>query len=61
MFDVRGSSVVTLHNGLLSTGENLVNWDGKDRRGKTVATGTYIYALFIDGKLKESQTMIFMK
>lgn len=61
VFDVSGSSVVTLHNGLLSTGENLVNWDGKDRRGKTVATGTYIYALFIDGKLKESQTMIFMK
>ena len=61
VFDVNGSSIITLHNGLLLPGETFVNWDGRDQSGKTVATGTYIYSLFVDGKLIESNTMIFIK
>ena len=61
VFDVNGNSIITLHNGLLSPGETMVTWDGRDHLGKAVATGTYIYSLFIDGKLRESNTMIFIK
>ena len=61
VFDVNGSSIVTLHNGLLLPGETFVTWDGRDQLGKIVATGTYIYSLFIDGKFRESNTMIFIK
>ncbi len=61
VFDVNGSSIVTLHNGLLLPGETFVTWDGSDQLGTIVATGTYIYSLFINGKFRESNTMIFIK
>ena len=61
VFDVNGSSIITLHNGLLLPGETLVTWNGRDHLGQLVATGTYIYSLFIDGELRESNTMIFIK
>ena len=61
VFNIHGSSIITLHNGLLLPGETLVTWDGRDQLGETVATGTYIYSLFVDGKLRESNTMIFIK
>ena len=61
IYDLNGSSVKTLHNGVLLPGENFITWDGVDSQGKKVATGTYIYSLFINGRLKESRTMIFIK
>ena len=61
VFDVNGSSILTLFNGLLLPGETLVTWDGRDQLGKTVATGTYIYSLVVDGELRKSNTMIFIK
>ena len=61
VFDINGMSVVTLHNGLLMPGETLVNWDGRNHLGEIVATGTYIYSLFVDGNLRESNKMIFIK
>ena len=61
VFDINGSNIVTLYNGLLLPGETLVTWDGKNNLGQIVATGTYIYSLFVDGRLRESQRMIFIK
>ena len=61
VFDINGSNIVTLYNGLLLPGETLVTWDGKNHLGQIVATGTYIYSLFVDGRLRESQRMIFIK
>ena len=61
VFDVNGSNIVTLYNGSLPPGETLVTWDGKNHLGQIVATGTYIYSLFVDGRLRESQRMIFIK
>ncbi len=61
VFDVNGSSIITLHNGLLLPGETLVPRNGQDHVGKKVATGTYFYSLFVDGKLIESNSMIFIK
>ena len=61
VFDVHGSSIITLHDGFLLPGETLVPWDGRDHVGKIVATGTYFYSLFVDGELIESNSMIFIK
>ena len=38
VFDINGSNIVTLYNGLLLPGETLVTWDGKNHLGKIVAT-----------------------
>jgi len=61
IFDVSGSNIVTLYNDFLLPGETLVTWDGKNHQGKVVATGTYIYSLFADGRLIGSQRMIYIK
>ena len=61
VFDINGSNIVTVYNGLLLPGKTLVTWDGKNHLGQIVATGTYIYSLFVDGRLRESQRMIFIK
>ena len=61
VFCINGSNIVTLYNGTLRPGETSVTWDGKNQLGEVVANGAYIYALFIDGELIESQRMIFIK
>ena len=61
VFDINGSNIITLYNGLLMPGETSVTWDGKNQLGEIVANGAYIYALFVNGELIESQRMIFIK
>ena len=61
VFCINGSNIVTLYNGTLMPGETSVTWNGKNQLGEVVANGAYIYALFIDGELIESQRMIFIK
>jgi len=45
IYDVRGQLVRVLVNGTRPAGEQEVVWDGRDRNGHVVATGTYFYAL----------------
>jgi len=61
IFDVYGRNIVTLINGLLLPGEQVVTWDGRNHSGQLVASGTYIYSLYIDDKLIGSQRMIYIK
>ena len=45
IFDVRGARVATLHDGEVPAGRWSVWWDGRDRHGQPVASGTYFYRL----------------
>jgi hypothetical protein len=45
IFDVRGHLVRRLVAGTLPPGFHSVDWDGADSRGRTVASGVYLYRL----------------
>jgi hypothetical protein len=50
---VLGQKVHTLVNDLLPTGEYEIKWDGRDRQGNSVASGLYIYRLWISSHAVE--------
>lgn len=48
VFDLLGREVIVLDKGSKENGEHIVHWNGKDRFGKHVSSGIYIYCLEID-------------
>jgi hypothetical protein len=45
VFDVGGSRVATIFDGALDAGPHTLSWNGRDSRGRSVATGIYLYRL----------------
>ena len=45
VYDLRGSLVRTLEDGLMPAGMNTVKWDGKDNAGRDAPSGAYYYRL----------------
>lgn len=48
IYDILGRQVRVLVNQVKKAGEHTVRWDGKDRLGSPVASGTYLYKIAID-------------
>jgi hypothetical protein len=49
VYDVRGRLVQTLRDGIETAGAKSTAWDGRDRQGQRVASGTYFYRVEFDG------------
>lgn len=49
VYDVQGRLVRTLWDGVRPAGINEVTWDGRDQRGRAVASGTYFARLSAEG------------
>jgi hypothetical protein len=60
IFDILGKKVRTLVNENQTGGIYRVNWDGKDDRGKDVASGIFIYKIDA-GNLNESKRMVLVR
>jgi len=45
VYSLAGQQVVTLVQGVRQAGSYAVNWDGRDKSGKALATGVYLYRL----------------
>ncbi|HXF48333.1 MAG TPA: T9SS type A sorting domain-containing protein [Verrucomicrobiae bacterium] len=60
VFDLLGRSVVTLQDGSMSAGTHTVVWDGRDKTGRTVSSGVYLYRLQA-GTFVETKKMLFLK
>ncbi|MFQ6618783.1 MAG: T9SS type A sorting domain-containing protein, partial [Fidelibacterota bacterium] len=60
VYNILGQLVVTLVDHLQGPGNYMVRWDGKDRFGKLVPSGVYMYRLQI-GNLVMSKKMIYLK
>jgi hypothetical protein len=58
--DLRGARVRTLVDGRRRAGAYAVEWDGRDARGREVASGVYVYALEAGG-CTEARRMILVK
>jgi hypothetical protein len=42
VYDLRGGLVVQLHDGMLAAGPQRMPWNGRDHRGRAVASGVYV-------------------
>jgi hypothetical protein len=60
IYNVSGQIVRTLISRELSAGSYRIEWDGKDNRGRPVATGVYLYRLTA-GTFSESKKMMLVK
>ena len=60
VFNLLGQEVSTLVNGRVGAGRHTVSWDGRDRFGKLVASGVYIYRLRA-GSFTQSRRFMFLK
>lgn len=49
IYDVRGGEIATLVDEQMSAGRYRVTWDGRDSRGRAVASGMYLYRLEAGG------------
>lgn len=60
VYNLQGELMQVLASGQHAAGNHLVNWDGKNFNGESVASGIYIYRLQGD-KLNLSQKMLLVK
>ncbi|HEU4725814.1 MAG TPA: FlgD immunoglobulin-like domain containing protein, partial [Candidatus Eisenbacteria bacterium] len=61
VFDVTGRLVATLRDDVEPAGDREVEWDGRDRAGRTVASGVYIYRLSTESGENASRRMAVVK
>lgn len=60
VFDITGRIVKILIDEKLPAGEHFIVWDGTDKNGARVSSGTYIYRM-ITNEFVDSKKMIFTK
>jgi flagellar hook assembly protein FlgD len=58
--DVNGRTVRTLVDGGVPAGRHYIGWDGRDERGREVASGVYFYNV-IAGSFHETKRMVVAK
>ncbi len=50
LFDIRGRHLHTLLEEVVPAGAHAIRWDGRDRQGRAVASGVYLYRLETGGQ-----------
>jgi len=58
IYDPRGQLVRTLLDGDLAQGPHTVRWDGRDRAGRAVSSGTYFYRLTSAGQAQQRKMQL---
>lgn len=60
IYNLKGQRVANLHKGVMAAGNHILNWNGKDSSGRSVASGVY-FARVETPKQAKSIKMILMK
>ncbi len=60
VYNMLGQEIATLFDGNAQKGTYSLSWDGKDSKGNTVSSGTYIYKM-IAGDFVQSKKMVLLK
>jgi hypothetical protein len=60
IYNILGEEVIALKHGKLSAGSHRVKWDGKDQKGKQVASGIYFYSLKT-GTARLTRKMLYVR
>ena len=57
VYDVRGSRVAVLEEGIKPAGSYSMGWNGTDDHGRATASGVYVYRLETVGRAEEKQAL----
>ena len=60
VYDLAGQRVALLVSGAREAGTFAVNWDGRDERGRELASGTYLYRLRV-GDREETRKLLLLR
>jgi hypothetical protein len=60
VFNILGQTIKTLTDRVYDAGEHQLNWDGRNGRGRQIATGVYLYRIVSEGFTK-TRKMILLK
>ncbi|MCK9279439.1 MAG: S8 family serine peptidase [Melioribacteraceae bacterium] len=60
IFNVLGEKIKTLYSGIASVGKNNIYWNGTNDLGETIASGSYIYSLKINGTVLNKK-LLYLK
>ncbi len=60
IFDITGRKVVTLIDNKLSSGPHAITWNGRDKSGREVSTGIYLYRISTE-KYSDTKKMLLSK
>lgn len=58
IYDTRGARVRTLHTGPMSSGTQVLVWDGRDRGGRAAASGVYLVRVSSGSEARTGRTVI---
>jgi hypothetical protein len=66
IYNILGQKVKTLVNQRQEAGTKIINWDGKDEKGKDLASGIYFYQLKVrrihgKGEVTQTKRMVLLK
>lgn len=64
IYNTLGQEIATLVNKRESAGKHTIQWNGKDRYGKAVTSGVYLYrieAVSEKGRFTETKKMVYLK
>jgi putative CocE/NonD family hydrolase len=58
IYNTLGQEIVRLQEGLLPPGRQMIKWHGRDRAGRRVARGIYLYRLQVNGAVTTRKLML---
>ena len=58
VFDLQGKEIIKLFNGVKAAGSYHVSWNGKDKFGNIMPSGTYIYQINSNGFSKSKKMQL---
>jgi flagellar hook assembly protein FlgD len=60
VYNLRGEMVKRLISGSMEAGEHEVQWNGRDNRDASLASGVY-FARFVSGKVAVTQRLVLLQ
>jgi hypothetical protein len=61
LYDILGREIIKLVDEVKHPGEHTISWDGTDKNGKRVSSGTYFYQIRWENGESSAKKMIFLK
>ena len=61
VYNVLGKKINTIYDGILEPGRHFLRWNGKNKQGTSMATGTYFYRLIVAGHGAHTGKMVLIK
>ncbi len=61
IYDIQGQKIASLGGSVLEPGYHTLRWDGKNPKGKPVASGRYLYQLIVDSRSSESRQLLLIR